>query len=228
MFPMAWKPSKILASSTLSVRRATNTSRSTNRRRRVERSFRSASGRSAATFRQAPTADCMLSFIVPAYNEEHELPRTLASIRHAAEAAHQPFEIIVVDDASTDATVEIARAAGALVLQSNFRQIAATRNAGARAARGDVLFFVDADTQIVPGHVSAALDCLTSGYYAGGSARIAVDREMPTWARLFIKTFCLLYFGANLGCGAFIFTRRKSFEAVGGFDEQYFAGEEVY
>ena len=46
----------------------------------------------------------MLSFIVPAYNEELELPATLSAI-HAAAAAHrEPYEIIVVDDASTDAT----------------------------------------------------------------------------------------------------------------------------
>jgi glycosyltransferase involved in cell wall biosynthesis len=57
----------------------------------------------------------MLSFIVPAYNEEHELPRSLASIRRAAESAQQPFEIIVVDDASTDGTAEIAKAVGAEV-----------------------------------------------------------------------------------------------------------------
>src|SRR3954451_1278062 len=106
----------------------------------------------------------MLSFIVPAYNEEHELPRALASIRHAAEAAQQPFEIIVVDDASMDATAEIAKVNGAVVVPVHFRQIAAVRNAGARAARGDILFFVDADTSISPGHVTAAVSALKTGW----------------------------------------------------------------
>jgi GT2 family glycosyltransferase len=41
-----------------------------------------------------------------------------------------------------------------------------------------------------------------------------------------VFSFC--YYGANLGVGAFMFMRRESFEAVGGFDEQYFAGEEMY
>ena len=50
----------------------------------------------------------MISFIVPAYNEEHELSYTLAAIREAVSGATQPYEIIVVDDASTDATLEIA------------------------------------------------------------------------------------------------------------------------
>ena len=169
----------------------------------------------------------MLSFIVPAHNEELELPATLQAIRRAADVSARDYEIIVVDDASTDSTAEIAQQFGARVIPVNFRHIAAVRNAGAREARGDVLFFVDADTRIATSHVSGALDCLTSGYI-GGSARIAVDQEMPRWARIFIGIFCALYFAAKLGAGAFIFTRRESFEAVGGFDEQFFAGEEVF
>ena len=170
----------------------------------------------------------MLSFVVPAHNEELELPATLRAIHTAAESASQTYEIIVVDDASTDATAEIARQFGAQVVPVNFRQIAAVRNRRTRAWQRAMCCFSSMPIRsIAPGHVSAALDCLTSGY-VGGSARIAVDREMPTWARIFIKTFCTLYFAAKLGAGAFIFTRRESFEAVGGFDEQYFAGEEVF
>ena len=168
-----------------------------------------------------------LSFVVPAHNEERELPQTLQAIRAAAEASAHTYEVIVVDDASSDATAEIARRSGARLVSVNRRQIAAVRNAGARVARGDVLFFVDADTRIAPAHVREALACLTRGC-AGGSARVAVDARVPIWARIFLRVFCTLYFAARLGVGAFIFTRRESFEQVGGFDEQYFAGEEVY
>ena len=169
----------------------------------------------------------MLSFIVPAHNEEHELPATLRALRTAANAAGEPYEIVLVDDASTDATAEIADRAGARVLPVQFRQIAAVRNAGARVASGDILFFVDADTQIAPGHVTAAVAALASGC-VGGSARVALDREVPLWARIFLRTFSFFYFAANLGVGAFLFMQRESFEAAGGFDEQYFAGEEAY
>ena len=56
----------------------------------------------------------MISFIIPAYNEELELSSTIAAIRHAAATGTaQSYEIIVVDDASTDATAEIAATAGA-------------------------------------------------------------------------------------------------------------------
>jgi glycosyltransferase involved in cell wall biosynthesis len=169
----------------------------------------------------------MLSFVVPAHNEEHELGRTLASIHAAATATKQRYEIVVADDTSTDRTAEIARAAGAKVVALTRRQIAAARNAGAALGRGDVLFFVDADTQITAEHVSGALAALEAGF-VGGSARIRIGGEIPLWAAIFLRVFCAIYFACNLGAGAFLFTTAANFRAVGGFDEQYFAGEEVY
>ena len=169
----------------------------------------------------------MLSFIVPAYNEELELPSTLSAIRAAAAANSEPYEMIVVNDGSTDATAAVAATAGARVLTIHRRQIAAARNAGAREARGDILFFVDADTRIAPQHVLAALTALRSGC-AGGGARMEINEEIPPWARIFVYVFCKLYFAANLGAGAFLFTTRGLFDRAGGFDEQYFVGEEVY
>ena len=169
----------------------------------------------------------MISFIIPAHNEEVDLPATLRAIRAAAEQAGQPHEIVVAVDASSDRTEEIARDFGARVAVVELRQIAAVRNAGARLAQGDIFFFVDADTRIFPGHVTAALRALETGS-SGGSARVALDGEVPLWARIFLRVFCGLYFAANLGVGAFLFTRRVDFEKIGGFDEQYFAGEEVY
>ena len=168
----------------------------------------------------------MLSFIVPAFNEEHELPETLRALRAAADASGEPFEIIVVDDASTDATAALAAASGARVVPVNHRQIAAVRNAGARAAHGEVLFFIDADTRIAAAHVTGGLAALATGC-SGGGARIEFHDEVPRWGRVFARVFCALYFAANLGAGAFLFTTRRNFEAIGGFDEQYFAGEEV-
>jgi len=169
-----------------------------------------------------------LSFVIPAHNEEHELPETLRAIRSAAGTARETYEIIVVDDASNDATDAIARQAGARVVSINRRQIAAARNAGARAARGEFLFFVDADTHIAPGHVTKALEALAEGC-SGGSAHVAMDQPLPWWGKIALRAFSAIYFAiGRLGAGAFLFTRHTSFETVGGFDEQYFAGEEVY
>jgi glycosyltransferase involved in cell wall biosynthesis len=169
----------------------------------------------------------MISFVVPAHNEELELPATLQAIHAAVSSSGHSYQIIVVDDASTDATPEIASRAGAEVIPIDRRQIAAARNAGARVARGEYLFFVDADTRINRAHVVEAVAALERGC-SGGSARVAMDGFIPIWGRMLLRGFSLLYFGLNLGAGAFLFTNRGNFEAVGGFDEQYFAGEEVY
>jgi glycosyltransferase involved in cell wall biosynthesis len=169
----------------------------------------------------------MISFIVPAYNEELELSSTIAAIHAATSGVAQAYEIIVVDDASTDATPEIAVQAGARVLSIHRRQIAAVRNAGARVAQGEYLFFVDADTRINRTHIMEAIAAVESGY-VGGSARVVTDGFVPLWGRILVRVFCVLYFGLNLGAGAFLFTTRRNFNAVGGFDERYFIGEEVY
>ena len=86
----------------------------------------------------------MISFIVPAYNEERLLGATLDALHAAGRAAGEPYELIVVDDASTDRTALIAQGHGALLVRVAHRQIAATRNAGARRANGDLFIFVDA------------------------------------------------------------------------------------
>lgn len=90
----------------------------------------------------------MLSFIIPAHNEESAIVATIRAIATAAAGAQAPHEIIVVDDASTDRTAEWAAAEGARVVTIACRQIAAARNAGARAALGATFVFVDADTLI--------------------------------------------------------------------------------
>ena len=167
----------------------------------------------------------MLSFIVPAYNEEFELPRTLEAIRNAAH--DRPYEIIVVDDASNDRTADIAREAGARVVSINRRQIAAARNAGAQAATGDILFFVDADTRINSKHIIGAIDALSLDF-AGGGARVEIGGTVPMWSRILLKIFCTIYFGFKLGAGAFLFTTKENFETVVGFNESLFVGEEVY
>ena len=162
----------------------------------------------------------LLSFIVPAHNEELELPATLCAIRRAA--GGHPFEIIVVDDSSSDRTAAIAQEHGARVVSIERRHIAAARNAGARTVRGDVFFFVDADTHIESAHVTDALAALQKGA-SGGSAWLRFDRAVPFWARLMFQIFSVLYFTSRLGCGAFLFTTREKFFAAGGFDEQFFA-----
>lgn len=167
----------------------------------------------------------MISFVVPAYDEERVLGATLDSIHAAARIAGEPYEIVVADDGSTDGTAEVAQARGARVVTVAHRQIAATRNSGARAARGDLLFFVDADTLVDERVLRAALAAMRSGA-VGGGAGLRFDGRVPLLARTFTAALLAFSRAARLACGCFVFVRREAFEAVGGFDEGLFGAEE--
>lgn len=167
----------------------------------------------------------MISFVIPAHNEEALLSDTLRILRASATELGQPFEIIVVDDASTDATAVIARNAGARVETINRRQIAATRNAGAQVARGDLLVFVDADTHVPTETLRQALAAVRGGAVGGGS-RFRFESG-PRWAHAMGAIVGMVMRTLSWAAGCFIFARREDFDAVGGFDERYFATEEI-
>ena len=168
----------------------------------------------------------MLSFVVPAHNEEASIAAVVAAIAAAAGAAGAAHEIVVVDDAATDATAERAAAAGARVLPVAYRQIAATRNAGARAARGEVFVFVDADTLIDADVVAALQRALAAGAIGGGAA-IRFDEPVPRWVRWTLPAFLWLFRRLRFTGGCFLYATRTAFDAVGGFDETLYASEEL-
>jgi glycosyltransferase involved in cell wall biosynthesis len=168
----------------------------------------------------------VISFIVPAYNEERMLGATLDALHAAGHAVGEPYEVIVADDASTDGTARIARERGAVLVSTARRQIAATRNAGARAARGDWFIFVDADTVVNEAVVRAALQALRDGAVGGGAA-VAFDGAVPLYARLLLPLVVRWFRAARWAAGCFLFCTRGAFAAVGGFDEAFFGAEEL-
>lgn len=174
----------------------------------------------------APDDGVALSFVVPAHNEERLIGATLDAIRAAADALQLAYEIVVVDDASTDATAAIADAHGARVLRVEHRQIAATRNAGARAAVGARLVFVDADTLIDAVLLRAALQALDAGAVGGGAA-VTLTIEPTRSERMLIDLARRVFRRTGIAPGCFIFCTRAAFEAAGGFDEMWYAGEDV-
>lgn len=168
----------------------------------------------------------MISFVVPAYNEEQLLGGTISALHGAGHALGEPFEIIVADDASTDRTAEIAKELGCQVVSVSHRQIAATRNAGAKAATGEMLIFVDADTVVTDAVVRAAVAAMREGAVGGGCVT-RFDGFVPIYARILLATAIPLYRWCGLAAGCFVFCRRDTFLAVGGFDESMFAAEEA-
>ena len=169
----------------------------------------------------------MLSFIIPAYNEETLIEATVKQLQVSAEALGRDYEIIVVNDASTDRTAQVAEAAGARVINVKNRQIAATRNAGAANAAGDVFIFVDGDTLVPAATLRAAIRALDNGVIGGGATIKFRGRISP--AAHFTAAILQLpmYLGGVVG-GCFMFMSRGAFEVAGGFDEAFYASEEIW
>ncbi|WP_038206372.1 glycosyltransferase family 2 protein [Xenophilus azovorans] len=109
-----------------------------------------------------------ISFVLPAKNEEAAVGQTVGGIR----AQFPGSEIIVVDDGSTDATAEAARDAGATVVSHPYSKgNGAAIKTGARAAKGKVLVFMDADGQHQPQEALELLERIEQGYDMAVGAR---------------------------------------------------------
>jgi glycosyltransferase involved in cell wall biosynthesis len=179
-----------------------------------------------------------VSLVIPAHNEEAYLPRLLESIdraRAAYAAGAEAIEVIVADDGSTDATAEVARAHGCRTVTAGARRIAAARNAGARAARGQVLAFVDADSQIHADTFNEIDRVLAGGRVIGGTTGARFDRRSAglrcTHAALALLGIAFRGWRAlrrpAMDTGV-VFCGREDFEAIGGYRERYRWGEDVW
>lgn len=168
----------------------------------------------------------VISFIVPAHNEAALIGATVQCVHAAARSLRLEYEIIVVDDASSDDTAAIARPLGVRVLRVEHRHIAATRNAGAHAALGERFVFVDADTQVDALVVSAALRALDAGALGGGCT-VRLAGPLRWYERMAMALVMPVFRWIRIAPGCFQFCTRAAFEAVGGYDERYFAAEDI-
>jgi len=168
------------------------------------------------------------SVIIPAYNEEQYLPRLLDSIevaRAGYSGGPAEIEVIVADNDSTDRTAEVAAAHGARVIKVEKRRIAAARNGGARAACGEILCFIDADSAVHPQTFDAIDRAMKDGRYISGATGVVLERKSLG----LMITYCLmmpmvLLTGIDTGV---VFCRREDFETVGGYDETRMYAEDV-
>ncbi len=169
------------------------------------------------------------AIIIPAYNEADFLAATLEATRSAMVEMPETGELIVVDNNSTDGTPQIAASHGAdRVIFEPHNQIARARNAGATATKAEHLVFIDADTQVPAVVLRQALDDLGSGKWVGGGALVSADQPVSKMVAWLIRTWNAVAVKFGYAAGSFFYTRRDGFDAVGGFDEAVYAGEEVW
>jgi len=172
-----------------------------------------------------------LSVIIPAYNEELEIGACLQSVHSCIDQADMGpfngFEIIVVDNNSVDATAAIAGQYGATVVFEPVNQIAGARNAGARAAGGDWLLFIDADSRLASTTLQKLIEAIATGKAGAGGSTIAMP-DAPLWARISIALWNTASVLGRCAAGSFIFVSKPIFDEIEGFDTQYFAAEELY
>lgn len=162
------------------------------------------------------------SVVVPAYQSEGVIGQCLAALRAQTTPASE-FEVVVVDDGSSDATASRATEGGARVLRQPNAGPAAARNAGARAASGEIVLFTDADCRPEPGWLAAMTKpfervevSAVQGRYVGSQSEIPAR-----FAQLeFEERYERIPDGGEID---FVFTyaaayRRTVFFDVGGFD----------
>jgi glycosyltransferase involved in cell wall biosynthesis len=159
-----------------------------------------------------------VSCIVPTRNSAGTIEACLQSLRRQA---HPDVEVIVVDNASTDATVERSRALADVVLQAGPER-SAQRNAGARAASGEHFFFIDSDMLLDHEVVGQAVSEVE-----GGALGVVVPETSfgeGFWARVkALERSC--YLGDDT-IEAARYVPRAVFERIGGYDEDIAAGPE--
>lgn len=172
--------------------------------------------------------ETLYSIVIPAYNEEELLPKTLAVLKETMDSLDVCGEVVVVDNNSTDKTAQIADEFGARVVFEPINQISRARNAGARVAEGRYLVFLDADTLLSPELLQKALDNLAGGDCCGGGTMVAFDKPLSPAVRLFVRfwNWCAVKYALASGC--FTYCLREGFDATGGFSEKVYVSEEIW
>jgi len=174
----------------------------------------------------------LISVVIPAYNEEQYLGHCLAALARQTYPADR-FEVIVVDNGSTDATAEIARRHGARVVVEPHKGVARARQAGFEAARGAVIASTDADTVVPPFWVARIAEHFRADPALGavyGPVYWPDGRQMEQLLVRYPITWGLwasnrvrrsLWWGSNFA------VRREVFREAGGFPVDWTSGEDT-
>lgn len=175
-----------------------------------------------------------LSVVIPAYNEEKYIGRCLEEL--ITQAGKDIFEIIVVDNASTDKTAEVAKKyKGVKVVREERKGLTRARQAGLMAAKGDLIAYIDADTHVKPGwfhkvrqefEKNKRLVCLSAPYSLYDVSKWKRIAMWSYWNLLAYPTYAILM--RYMVLGANFVAKRSVLLKIGGFDESIeFYGEDT-
>lgn len=169
-----------------------------------------------------------ISVIIPCFNEKSTIASTISSATHAIKKAGFDFEIIVVDNGSTDGSDSIAKKYKAKVVYSDACTISGVRNEGVGWAKGKMLVFLDSDVVILQGWAKAFREVCAK--MMAKDDFIAGSRPLPS---INIKPILFAWYHAisddlrdnYLGSGHMIMSMNV-FKKIGGFDESMITGED--
>lgn len=156
--------------------------------------------------------DSLVSVVIPAYNEELAIEKDIVLIQKTLNSAGLEWELIVVDDGSTDRTAEIAESLGAIVLRhAHNKGVGGARTTGVRYARGSIIVMTDADGTYPSQEMPKLIEAVSGGYDMAIGARQAEKgtlRWLRTPAKEFIRRLASFMTGAvipdlNSGLRAF-------------------------
>ena len=157
------------------------------------------------------------SVVIPAHNEEKYVARCINSVKAAAKKYGGDTEIIVVCNRCTDKTSEIAAKCGARVLFNEERCVAAVRNTGIFAAKGDIIVTIDCDNRMTSGTLEEIAKLLSTKKYIGGGAPIHFERY--SFPLRLNSLLCNIGFRlTGLYCGM-IWAEKRTLISLGGFSE---------
>lgn len=165
------------------------------------------------------------SVLIPAHNEEALLEKCLQSVKSAADKIAESVEIIVALNRCTDQTADIAARQHTVIVNEDSKNLARIRNAAARAATGDIMVTIDADSRMSGNMFVEIAANLSAGKYIGGGVMIRPERWSLgiCMSLLTVLPFLLI----QRVSGGLFWCHRRDFKAIGGFNESLVSAEDL-